>query len=55
MRRKEKPRTREEPSEAEAMERMNEALKRALETPPRKHKDEPRRGRRRGTVKRLDK
>jgi hypothetical protein len=31
-------------SEAEALERMNEALKRALNTPPRKHKDEPKRG-----------
>lgn len=30
-----------EESEAEIMERMNEALKRALSTPPRHHKDEP--------------
>jgi hypothetical protein len=26
------------------MERMNKALKAALETPPRKHADEPKRG-----------
>ena len=28
----------------EDMERMNKALKAALETPPRKHADEPKRG-----------
>ena len=28
---------------ADAMKRMNEALKAALKTPPRKHKDEPKR------------
>ena len=28
----------------DALERMNKALKAALETPPRKHKDEPKRG-----------
>lgn len=28
----------------DAIERMNKALKAALETPPRKHADEPKRG-----------
>ncbi|MGE0628146.1 MAG: hypothetical protein AB7O43_10010 [Hyphomicrobiaceae bacterium] len=33
----------------DAMERMNRALKEALRTPPRPHKDEPKRGK--GAVK----
>lgn len=32
------------------LERMNEALKAALQTPPRKHKEEPRRRPRKGNT-----
>jgi hypothetical protein len=37
------PRSKNEVSDKEAVERMNEALKAALKMPPRKHKDEPKR------------
>lgn len=39
-----KPSAKEIEMEPDAMERMNRALREAMKTPPKPHKDEPKRG-----------